>query len=109
MSERQYWIPECICEWNQFKEMGWNPLDDLTEFPDVQEKLSFISPSEVDTRLVRILDEAKHLFEEYQKHLKVHFTLDDQRKQWIKKENRAGSGTPCSPSSCQACRVSNEA
>ena len=65
--------------------MDWNPSDDMSEFPDVQEKLSFISPSEVDTRLVRILDEAKHFFEEYQKHLKVHFTLDDQRQEWIKR------------------------
>ena len=92
MSERQYWIPECICEWDQLEETEWNPqtptyfADDLSKFPDVMSEWTpHTSPSEVDTRLVRILEEAKHLFEEYQKHLKVHFALDDQRQEWIKR------------------------
>ena len=59
--ERLYWIPECICEWDQLKENDWNPADDMSEFPDIQEKLSFISPSNVDTRLVEVLNESKHV------------------------------------------------
>ena len=35
--------------------------------------------------MVRVLEEAKHLFEEYQEHIKTHFTLDDQRQEWIKR------------------------
>ena len=44
LSEKLYWIPECICEWDQLKENEWHPADDMSEFPDIQEKLSFFRP-----------------------------------------------------------------
>ena len=93
MSDRQYWITECICEWDQLEETEWNPQNpmyfagDLSKFPDISNEWGppHSSPSQVDTRMVHILNEAKHLFDEYQEHIKTHFALDDQGQEWIKR------------------------
>ena len=65
-SERLYRIPECVCEWDQLEETEWNPqnptyfADDLSKFPDVlNEGVPHTSPSNVDTRLVEVLNESK--------------------------------------------------
>ena len=77
-----------MCEWDQLAESAYCPIEDMVSFPDVQEKASFHNMSK---RLKKILSETKHIYVEYQNYLKTNYKLDDERKQWVKRNAPQGA------------------
>ena len=76
-----------MCERDQLAESAYCPIEDMVSFPDIQEKASFHNMSK---RLKKILSETKHIYVEYQNYLKTNYKLDDERKQWVKRNAPQG-------------------